>query len=223
VHLKDYTFRDILLLELALTHPSAVNNNEKKGNSYERLEFLGDSILSAVIADIIYDKFKEYSEGDLSIILANLVNAKALTTIALELNVAEIMVLDNGEEQCGGRENPKNLENVLEAIIAAIYLDSDFDTVKRIIKKWWAGLFIDVNKLFQKDYKTQLQELVQKKYKILPKYKTESTSGKPHDPLFTMSVSFKKDHKIQSDGKTKKEAQQKAAYAMLEYIKEQDE
>jgi ribonuclease-3 len=223
VKLEDYTFKDISLLQLALTHPSAVNNGKNKGISYERMEFLGDSILSAVIADIIYSKFQDYSEGDLSIILANLVNAKTLTMIALELNLAELIVLDNGEEQCGGRENPKNLENVLEAIIAAIYLDSDFDTVKSMVHKWWAGLFTDINKLFQKDYKTQLQELVQKKYKILPKYKTELTTGKSHAPLFTISVSFKDCHKTTASGKTKKEAEQKAAYEMLEYIKTQNE
>jgi ribonuclease III len=216
----EYTFNNKNILIAALTHPSAVKN---KDNSYERMEFLGDSILNAIIADIIYTKFKNYSEGQLSVIQANLVNSKTLNIVANNIGLAKEIILDNGEEQCGGRTNPNNLENALEALIAAIYLDSDFYKTKEVIGKWWEDFFLDINKLFQKDFKTQLQELVQKKYKLLPKYKAESKVGEAHNPTFTISVSFKNTHKVSAEGKTKKEAEQNAAQAMLKHIAKQNE
>jgi ribonuclease III len=222
VELEDYKFKNINLLKIALTHPSAVKN-KVKDISYERMEFLGDSILNVVIADIVYHKFTNHSEGQLSIILANLVNSKTIVMVAKKLDLGNKIILDNGEEQSGGRENPNNLENALEAIIASIYLDSDFSTIKNIISKWWADFFIDIDKLFQKDYKSQLQELLQKRYKILPKYITEDRDGEPHEPTFTISVSFKNKYKFEAQGKTKKEAEQGAAKEMLNFINEQDE
>ena len=219
MELREYTFKNKKLLQTALTHPSASN---KRNSSYERMEFLGDSILNATIADMVYRKFEDYSEGELSVILANLVNSKTIVKVAIALGLGKEIVLDNGEELSGGRTNPNNLENALEALIAAIYLDSDFDTVKNVISKWWARFFLDAENLFQKDYKTQLQELAQKKYKLLPKYQTESKIGKPHNPIFTVSVSLN-DCKLVDEGKTKKEAEQKVARKMLNYIYIKDE
>jgi hypothetical protein len=222
LELDDYKFKDTNLLRIALTHPSAVKN-KVEDVSYERMEFLGDSVLNVVIADVVYHKFNNYTEGELSIILANLVNSKTIVKVAKKLNMGEKIILDNGEEQCGGRQNPNNLENVLEAVIAAIYLDSDFITIKDIVSNWWAEFFTDINKLFQKDYKSQLQELIQKRYKVLPKYKTEDKDGEPHEPIFTISVSLKNKYKFKAQGKTKKEAEQKAAEEMLNFINNNDE
>jgi ribonuclease III len=216
VKLEDYKFKNSDLLEIALTHPSAVKKD--KLDSYERMEFLGDSILNAVIADIIYNKFSDYSEGHLSIILANLVNSKTIVKVAEKLNFAEKIVFDSGEEQCGGRNNPNNIENALEAIIAAIYLDSDFKTVKTTIMKWWSEFFKDADKLFKRDCKSQLQEIVQKKYKVLPKYKIDLKEGEAHSPVFTISVSIKNKYKFKAQGKSKKEAEQNAAKEMLNFI-----
>ncbi|MFQ3306797.1 MAG: ribonuclease-3 [Candidatus Midichloriaceae bacterium] len=213
-----YTFKDKKLLEVALTHPSVLRNPKEGVESYERMEFLGDSILSAVMADIIYNKFRNYSEGELSVVLANLVNAKILTIVASDLNISKYMILDSGEEQCGGRENSNNLENTLEAVIAAVYLDSDFITVKNLVQKLWARFFLDIEKLFQKDYKTQLQEYAQRRYKILPKYKLENVVGEAHDPVFTMSASIKSKYKVDAEGKSKKEAEQKAALKILKQL-----
>lgn len=222
MELEDYKFKNINLLKIALTHPSAVKN-KVEDISYERMEFLGDSILNVVIADIVYHKFTNHSEGQLSIILANLVNSKTIVMVAKKLDLGQKIILDNGEEQCGGRENPNNLENALEAIIASIYLDSDFSTIKNIISKWWTDFFIDINKLFQKDYKSQLQELLQKRYKILPKYITEDRDGEPHEPTFTISVSLNNKYKFEAQGKTKKEAEQAAAKEMLNFMNDPDE
>ena len=213
MELEEYTFKDKKLLQIALTHPSVLDGK----NNYERMEFLGDSILNAVIADVVYNKFNDYSEGQLSVILANLVNSKTIVKVAIKLNLGKEIKLDDGEEMCGGRTNPNNLENALEALIGAIYLDSDFDTVKNVVSEWWTEFFSNREKLFQRSYKTQLQELVQKRYKLLPKYKVESKVGRSHDPIFTISVSLN-EHKVTAQGKTKKEAEEKAAYKMLDHI-----
>ena len=222
MELKGYRFKNIDLLKKSLTHPSAVKSRLKI-ISYERMEFLGDSILNLVIADIIYHKFTDNSEGKLSVILANLVNSKTIVTVARKLNLGREIILDHGEEQCGGRDNPNNLENVLEAMIAAIYLDSNFATIKGIISEWWAEFFIDADKLLKKDYKSQLQELIHKKYKMLPKYKTESQSGEAHEPVFTISVSLQNKYQFQAQGRTKKEAEQCAAKKMFNFMKNNDE
>lgn len=214
--LEDYKFKNSDLLEIALTHPSVVKKD--KLDSYERMEFLGDSILNAVIADIVYNKFADYSEGQLSIILANLVNSKTIVQVAEKLNLAEKIILDSGEEQCGGRNNPNNIENALEAVIAAIYLDSNFNTIKEIIEKWWSEFFQDANKLFKRDCKSQLQEIVQKKYKVLPKYKIDLKEGEAHNPTFTISVALKNKYTFKAQGKNKKEAEQNAAKEMLNFI-----
>ena len=177
--LDDYKFVNSELLKIALTHPSAAT--DMQAESYERMEFLGDSILNASIADILYHQFPEYDEGQLSIVLANLVNSKTLAGIAKKLKIVDFIVLNHGEEQIGGRKNPNNLENALEAIIGAIYLDSNFMTVRSIIQKWWIHFFEDRNYLFRRDSKSILQELVQKKYGVLPEYKVEFVSGCPHE------------------------------------------
>lgn len=217
-----YNFKDNKLLSLALLHPSAFKKGKAiRACEYERLEFLGDKILGAIIAKKLYNKFSEYSEGQMSVMHANLVNTNTLAKIAEKINLKEYMILNISEEQSGGRDNPKNLANCLEALIAAIYIDSNFDTVEDEINHLWEEFFANIN-LDKKDDKTLLQEYVQKKYTKLPIYKIESVSGLAHDPIFVISVSVKKE-KMMGIGKTKKIATQKAASAMIKYLKNQKE
>ena len=216
--IKDYQFNNANLLKIALTHPSAVKNKSKEIN-YERMEFLGDNILGFVIADLLYHQFINYSEGKLSIMLANLVNSKTISAISKKLDLGNKIILDNGEEKSGGRNRLSNLENVLEAVIAAIYLDSDFSTVKKIVIGWWSEFFNDIDKLLEKDYKSQLQELLQKEYKTLPIYKSEIEESEPHRPVFTTSISFLNKHIFRGQGAKIKEAEQKAAEKMLHFLK----
>ena len=215
--IKDYIFQNINILKTALTHPSIIKNENNK-LSYERMEFLGDSILNIIIAELSYRKFTNHSEGELSIVLAKLVSSKTIILISKKLNLGQKLILNKGEEKSNGRNNLNNLENALEAIIAAIYLDSDFKTVKRIVSKWWWQFFQKINILFQKDYKSQLQELLQKKYKMLPEYKTKIKKGKEHNPIFKISVSLKDKYKFEAKGKTKKQAEQNAAKIMINFI-----
>lgn len=215
--ISDYKFKNTSILQTALTHPSIVKNKNHK-ISYERMEFLGDSILNFIITDLVYRKFNNYSEGKLSVIVSNLVSSKTIVQVSKKLKLDRKIILDIGEEKSGGRNNDNNLENVLESIIAAIYLDSNFNTVKIIVSHWWSEFFKDVNQLVQKSYKSQLQELLQKRYKILPRYRTEIKEGRAHEPMFTISVSFKDDYICSAKGKTKKEAEQNAAKKMINFI-----
>ena len=219
INVSNYRFKDIRILETALTHPSIVKNKKCKV-SYERMEFLGDSILNFIVTDLVYNRFENYSEGELSVIVSNLVNSKTIVKVSKKLNLGDKIILDVGEEKSGGRNNHNNLENVLESVIAAIYLDSDFSTVKMVVSNWWSEFFNNITPLIQKDYKSQLQELLQKRYKILPEYKTELKKGQAHAPLFTISVSFKDKYKFSAEGKTKKEAEQNAAKKMINFINE---
>jgi ribonuclease III len=212
-----YKFKNESLLEQALTHPSIVVYQESKVKSYERLEFLGDSVLSCIMAEKVYEEYPNFTEGELSVTLANLVNAKSIVKVAHEINIADYIEMAVGEENSGGRSNPNNLENALEALIGAIFLDSDYDTVKKIVCQWWTGLFDDLEALSEKDNKSKLQELVQKKFRVLPRYKVEKMAGAAHEPTFTVSVTVNK-YTLHGAGRTRKEAEQNAAELMLKKI-----
>ena len=213
-----YKFKNKALLEQALTHPSIVVYQESESN--ERLEFLGDSVLNCVMAEKIYSEYPDFAEGKLSVALSNLVNAKSIVKVAQALKIADYLEMSIGEEHSGGRSNPNNLENALEALIGAIFLDSDFATVKKIVCQWWQFLFDDLPTLSEKDNKSKLQELVQKKFRVLPKYHVKKMAGAAHDPIFTISVAVK-EHVLTAIGKSRKAAEQNAAELMLKKIKDE--
>ena len=215
INLERYKFKDINLLQIALTHPSST---KKKNINYERMEFLGDSVLNLIITDTVYHKFYYYNEGGLSTALANLINSKIIVKIATKLKINAKIIFDNKKIRYNAKSNSNHLENTLESIIAAIYLDSNFITIKNLIITWWAEFFIDMNKLFKKDYKSQLQELFQKKYKILPSYKMECQQSKFGKLIFIASILLKNQYKFQAQGDTRKEAEQKVAEKILKFI-----
>lgn len=186
--LLDYQFKDPSLLKIALTHPSIKLPANKGKQNYQRMEFLGDKVLGMVIADLIYKRFPDMSEGNLSVVFANLVQTKILAHIAEEQNLADHLNMDNGEKRAGGAQNPKNLENALEAVIAAIYLDSDHRTVYNIIAQLWEGYLQDTSLIFKKDDKSSLQELAQKNFRLVPSYQVIDKQGADHDPYFTVQV-----------------------------------
>ena len=200
-----YTFSNKELLERALTHPSV----EGKSN-YERLEFLGDAVLELSITEFLYKAFPDYSEGDLTKIRASVVCSKSLSELAMNLGVGRFLILGKGEEISNGRNKTSILENAMEAILGAIFLDSDYKAVRAVIYKLFQTI---VNT--SKDYKTLLQEVIQKKYKKNINYKIVSVSGPVHNRVFTADV-FLDDIKFGSGcGKSKKEAEQCAAKAAL--------
>lgn len=213
----NYTFKDKKLLEEALTHPSMSYN--KKHFNYEKLEFLGDSILSMVIIEYLFKKHTNETEGELSKRKAFLVSKDVLYQIAKNIELGKFIIMTAGQEQCGGRSNINNLENVVEAIIGAMYLDANLEVVKNFILNTWVKF--DEEKIkAPKDPKSELQEIIQKKFKVLPEYKllrTETTDD--NRQVFYMLLSVPEYGCIESSGYNIKQVEKKLAGAMLEIIK----
>jgi len=212
-----YNFRDENLLKMALTHPSLNNKNPQNFN-YERLEFLGDKVLSLVIGEYLMNKFPNENEGNLSKRHASLVAGATLAQIATKINLPEMIILSFGEQKIGGNQNKNNLENALEALIGAIYLDANFEEAKKFILNFWQEFF-DKNILPPQDCITKLQELIQAKLKKLPKYFTEKKGGLDHQPIFISTLEIEGlNQKFCAEGKSKKEAQKNVAQYALNFI-----
>ena len=206
----NYQFNNEDLLLTALTHSSYANEN--KTQSYERLEFLGDSILSYVVSDYIYKNFTELPEGGLSKLRSAIVCEKSLEQVANKLEFGKYLRLSKGEDMTGGRTRPSILADVFESVLAAIYLDGGMDPAKKFVFDF-LGENIDnarKGKTIFEDYKTKLQELVQQKDKHAT-YMGVSEKGPEHNKVFVVAVHI--DGKFLADGKgrSKKEAEQNAA------------
>ncbi len=211
----DYSFNKIQLLQEALTHPSFSKYSKNKFN-YQRLEFLGDKVLSLVISEFLVKKYENENEGDLSKRQAFLVSGEVLSEIALEIGINDVLKLSNGEEALGGKLNKRNLENALEAIIGAIYLDSNYVEAQKFIFKFWQEL-LDKTSNPPKDPVSKLQEFVQIKTKKLPEYEIVQFGGSQHNPEFEAFLKID-EHEFRAQGKSKKEAQKKVAEMALEKL-----
>lgn len=212
-----YKFNNIAYLENALTHSSYANDYDTKDN--ERLEFLGDSVLSLIVSETLYLSHKDDDEGDLSMTRAEFVCEKGLFELSKKIDLANYIKLSNGQERTGARQRPSIISDAFEAVLAAIFLDSDFETAK----KWLLGLIGDdlknaEPKQMTKDNKTMLQEKLQKRgsYKIT--YKKISESGPDHDKSFVCAVLIDGNQVAEGSGKSKKTAEQNAAKKALEKI-----
>ena len=214
-----YTFRDRKLLENALMHSSYANERRAAGcGSKERLEFLGDSVLGMVTAEKLYKLFPDLPEGKLSRMRAELVCEQSLHAVALGLQLGSYLLLGKGEEHTGGRERPSILADAVEAIIAAMYLDGGLEVARSfILTKVLAGLDAGVMHHVI-DYKTELQERVQRKADQHLEYRLTGESGPDHDKRFTMSVLLNGSDIGSGTGRSKKEAEQAAAKAALEKL-----
>jgi ribonuclease-3 len=207
-----YQFRRGELLEQALTHRShsrSVNN--------ERLEFLGDSVLNLIISNFIYRRFESASEGRLSRIRASLVKQETLAVVARKINLGDHIYLGGGELKSGGFRRDSILSDALEAVIAAIYLDSDYTQAEKTVLQLFDDLLqaVDVDSSL-KDPKTQLQEFLQGRQKSLPRYEVVQTDGKSHDQVFTVSCELVDlDLKSKGKGSSRKKAEQQAAHQLL--------
>lgn len=177
-----YEFANLELLELALSHRSSGRHNN------ERLEFLGDSVLSLVITDFLYHRFPEVREGDLSRMRASLVRAESLSEVAKTLELGNEILLGQGEMKSGGHRRDSILGDTVEALIGAVYLDSDIDSARTCILRWFAGLLIAIEEVKPvKDAKTSLQEFLQQRGHSLPEYRVIDTGGEAHNRQFTVS------------------------------------
>ncbi|PSJ42649.1 ribonuclease III [Zobellella endophytica] len=176
-----HTFNDETLLVRALTHRSAGSRHN------ERLEFLGDSILSMVIADALFHRFPKVNEGDMSRMRATLVREKTLAELAREFELGEYLILGPGELKSGGYRRESILADAVEALIGAVYLDTDIERVRELLLSWYDERLNDIQPgVEQKDPKTRLQELLQAKRKPLPTYTVVEVIGEAHNQKFTV-------------------------------------
>ena len=216
-----YRFKDKNLLLTALTHSSYANEHASHGcESYERLEFLGDSILGAVTANFLYRHEPRLPEGRMTRLRAELVCEAALHKVALSLELGSYMRLGKGEENTGGRERTSILADMVEAIIAALYLDSGIDEARRFVMEKVLADAVITEDHRSADYKTELQELVQQKPNRHISYALVSESGPDHDKRFVFTVSINGTVAGEGEGRTKKEAEQMAARMALEALRQ---
>lgn len=211
-----YRFKDPALLQEALSHRSFASES-KTGVYNERLEFLGDSILAAVVAHELYAAHPSDAEGSLSKKKSQLVSRPSLARWAAELDLGKHLLLGVGEETSGGRSRQSLLANALEALIGAIYLDGGYAAAGRFIRHCLGrhGLVEET------DHKSRLQEVLQKRYKVPPAYEVEHSAGPDHDKTFQVVVHLGRKVLGKGSGKTKKEAEQAAARAALEQMTEE--
>ena len=215
----DYKFNNIDFLIEALTHPSMkqIDNSIK---NYERLEFLGDSVLGFLISEMVFNKYTEYEEGNLAKVKAHVVSSGTLVKIANTLDLANYLIMTQGEENSGGRINPNNIENTMESLLAAIYLDSNINYVRKIVKKLWRESVESVD-FSDADPKTYLQEFLQKKRLDIPEYELIKQEGPVHAPKFTVKVSSNNKSKV-GEGRSIKEAKKEAARKLLKLLEFED-
>ena len=210
-----HTFTNKSLLLRAITHRSFSSSH------YERLEFLGDSVLSLAVSDLLYMRLGELPEGDLSRVRANLVKQDTLHNLAEKLRLSEVIKLGEGELRSGGQKRPSILADVLEAIIGAVYLDAGFAAAQGLVHRLLDG--IEINPQMQaigKDAKTELQEWLQGRKMKLPVYVVVDTQGAAHQQSFHVECEITELHfKERGIGISRRAAEQTAAAAMLQMIK----
>ena len=213
-----YRFKNIMLLQNALTHSSYANEQWHDGlKSNERLEFLGDSILGMVVAQHLFRTFPHRLEGDLTRMRADMVCEKALAKIALQLDLGKHLLLGNGEEQNGGRNRSSILADAVESVLAACYLDGGMPAAENFIKKF-VLCNVPTDKPANLDYKTALQELVQQKKNQQLSYRLVGESGPDHDKEFTVEVFLNGKVVGEGTGTSKKRAEQAAAKMAMEKL-----
>lgn len=216
-----YEFIDITYLENALTHSSYSNEQKSRGisiESNERLEFLGDAILQSVISKYLYKNYKKYTEGVLTKMRQYLVCEKTLSKIAAEIDLGDYLNLGKGEETNGCRRRPKVLADALEAVFAAVYLDSADaqETHERVLLSLFDDTLRGLDASFEEDYKTMLQQLVEKDGAAELVYEVISEAGPEHNKRFTV-VAFVNNNEVgRGEAKNKKDAEMQAAKVALE-------
>jgi ribonuclease-3 len=212
------SFKDPSLLEQALVHSSYVNENPA-ATANERLEFLGDAVLGLVIAQELYKRLPQYSEGRMTELRSRLVRGDALAARAEAIGLGNYLYLGRGEEASGGRGKPANLAGALEAVIAAVFLDQGFNAARDFILRLVAEeLDRAISQGIEPDYKSQLQELIQAKRQQAPTYRVIEASGPDHDRSFTVEVRLGDTVLGTGSGRSKKAAEEDAARSALEQL-----
>ena len=218
VEIAGYRFKKPELLQKALTHTSY--SNEKHLESNQRLEFLGDSVIGLVIGEYIYEKYPSMPEGELSKIRAGIVCENGLVKCAEKIELGRRLLLGRGEEMSGGRNRASNLEDAFEALVGAVFLDSDFYTVKKFVLKVMKEIIEEIV-LHDgiEDSKTAFQEYIQKHGRKNIEYVLVNEEGPDHNKIYTMQVKVGGKAMGMGKGHSKKDAEQRAAKAALEMLK----
>ena len=214
-----HTFRDRSLLEEALTHRSSTNEVSGVVVDNQRLEFFGDSILGFLISHSLYVRFPDAREGDLTRMRAALVDEQNLSVVAARLELGSFLLLGKGEEKSGGREKRSILADACEALIAAVFLDSGIRAARRVVRRLFEASDDSTFSGGARDYKSELQELVQSRSEPAPKYELTGVDGPDHEKVYTVSVLLDGVPAGSGRGRSKKEAQQAAACEALAAIK----
>ena len=214
----NYTFKDKNLLFVALSHSSFANEKRKLRHSNERLEFLGDSVLSIVVSQYLFEHFTHLPEGELTKIRASLVCEKSLYEFAKEIDLGEYLFLGKGEENTGGRESTSILADAFEAVIAAVFLDGGLEAAKKHILRFIPKDIDSRKSVSFSDHKTILQEIIQKNPEEKVEYKLVGQSGPDHNKAFKVQVCLNSNVIGTGIGKSKKEAEQMAAKEALELM-----
>ncbi len=209
----DHRFASPALLDLALRHPSVAT----QADSNQRLEFLGDRVLGMVVATMLYEAFPHEAEGSLAQRFSALVRREALESVARQLALGSYLALGHGEGAAGGRDNPANLADACEAVIGALYLDGGLAVAERFIRRYWTPV-MRAHHRPPRDSKTLLQEWAQSEARSRPVYRTLSTGGPAHAPVFEVEAEVAGLGKAVATGGTKRAAEQSAARMLLERI-----
>lgn len=209
-----HRFRDRALLVQALTHASAAAS---RGQSNERLEFLGDRVLGLVVAALLLKTFPDEDEGQIAYRFSALVASPTLARVAGEIGLAPHVRLSDSERAAGGGDNPTLLANCCEAVIAAVFLDGGLDPARALVRRHWRPL-IEETASPPKDAKTMLQEWAQAQGLALPQYRVSGRTGPAHAPLFLVEVRVEDRPPVQAQGASKRAAEQSAAALMLRRI-----
>ena len=213
-----YQFKNKNLLLQALTHSSYANEGKKRGRNNERLEFLGDSVLSVIVAKHLFLKYKDIPEGELTKLRASLVCEKALDVFAQQLGLGEYLRLGKGEEMTGGRNRPSILADAFEAVIAALYLDGGCQAAQKFVLSF-IPKNLDVKSANQlADYKTTLQEIIQQNREEKIEYVLADEKGPDHAKVFTAEVLLNSNVIGVGEGSSKKQAEQNAAREALKLM-----
>lgn len=212
----NYSFGDVALLDTAMTHTSYVKGDGRARMHNERLEFLGDAVLELCVSEYLFKRFSEFDEGAMTRLRAQTVCEGALFEIAKELGLGEALLLGRGEDHSGGRDKPSILSDALEAVIGALYIDGGMETARGFILSFIDGSVEAALKGGAlKDYKTMLQEYVQKRHMGAIAYRLLGSSGPDHSKVFMMEVTIAGIPSGIGEGHTKQEAGQRAAKAAL--------
>lgn len=213
------SFRDTNLLQMAFVHRSYLNESKQTSSSNERLEFLGDAVLSFLTSHYLYQTYPDYPEGTLTNIRSSLVKTKSLSEAAQKIDLGELLLLSRGEEESGGRRNPSLLADAFEALLGAIFLDQGIAVCRKFLETY---LFSKTSEIVEKkayfDYKSLLQEIIQESSRVSPVYNVVKSAGPDHAKTFWVEALVGDKTLGSGSGRSKQEAEQEAAKNALEKL-----